>query len=137
MFMKKMIAIAAVAASLSANAFWNNNGYNGYNGYKDNGFFGYNPYSVFTPNWFSEEMENMFDEFDGGNNYYGPRGNYGPRYYGPNRYGNNWMNPWNNNSWGNTPWGNHNGPWNRSTWRNNGYNKPVSTKANTPAKTTK
>ena len=96
--MKKMIAIAALAASLSANAFWNNNGYNGYNGYKDNGFFGYNPYSVFTPNWFSEEMENMFDEFDGGNNYYGPRGNYGPRYYGPNRYGNNWMNPWNNNN---------------------------------------
>ena len=47
------------------------------------------------------------------------------------------MNPWNNNSWGNTPWGNHNGPWNRSTWKNNGYNKPVSTKANTPAQTTK
>ena len=91
--MKKLIAIFAMAAALSANAFWNSNntpwgnnyngGYGGY--YDDNGIFGYNPYDYWDPRWYFEEMENMMDEFDEGWNddYYG----YGPYNYGPNGYG--------------------------------------------------
>ncbi len=84
--MKKIIAIVALAASLSSNAFfnnWNNNGYNGY-GYEDNGIFGYNPYDAFIdPRWYVEEMSNMMDDFGnfGGNNYNNGYG-YNPYYYG-------------------------------------------------------
>ena len=92
--MKKIIAIFALALTLSANAFWNNNGpwgnnYNGYGYADDNGIFAYNPYDYWDPRWYFEEMENMMDEFDdefGGNDYYGPYG-YGPYNYGPNGYG--------------------------------------------------
>ena len=48
--MKKIIAIVALAASLSSNAFfnnWNNNGYNGY-GYEDNGIFGYQTHMMLS-----------------------------------------------------------------------------------------
>jgi len=86
--MKKIIAIVALAASLSSNAFFNNynNGYNGYGyngyGYNDNGIFGYNPYDAFIdPRWYFEEMSNMMDDFGnfgGNNNGYG----YNPYYYG-------------------------------------------------------
>lgn len=115
--MKKLLAIALVAASLSANAFfnsndmpWNNgNNYNN-NGYQeDNGMFGYNPYDYWDPRWYMEEMGNMVDEFDDEFNSNG--NNYG--------YGNN--GPWNNNSWGNNaPWNNNNNaPWNNGPWNNN------------------
>ena len=89
--MKKLIAIFAMAAALSANAFWNSNNtpwgnnYNGYGYADDNGIFAYNPYDYWDPRWYFEEMENMMDEFDsefGGNDYYG----YNPYNYGP--YGN-------------------------------------------------
>ncbi|MDC0447197.1 hypothetical protein OAL99_04845 [Gammaproteobacteria bacterium] len=83
--MKKIIAIVALAVSLSSNAFFNNynNGYNGY-GYNDNGIFGYNPYDAFIdPRWYFEEMSNMMDDFGnfGGNNYNNGYG-YNPYYYG-------------------------------------------------------
>ena len=89
--MKKLIAIFAMAAALSANAFWNSNNtpwgnnYNGYGYADDNGIFAYNPYDYWDPRWYFEEMENMMDEFDEGWNddYYG----YGPYNYGPNGYG--------------------------------------------------
>ena len=93
--MKKIIAIFALALTLSANAFWNNNGpwgnnYNGYGYADDNGIFAYNPYDYWDPRWYFEEMENMMDEFDdefGGNDYYGP--------YGYNNPYNNFRNgPW-------------------------------------------
>jgi hypothetical protein len=69
--MKKIIAIFAMAAALSANAFFNNNdmpwnnGFNNNNGYQeDNGIFSYNPYDYWDPRWYMEEMSNMVDEFD-------------------------------------------------------------------------
>jgi hypothetical protein len=92
--MKKIIAIVALAASLSSNAFfnnWNNNGYNGY-GYEDNGIFGYNPYDAFIdPRWYVEEMSNMMDDFGGWNNNNGY--GYNPYYYG-NPYYNQAVNPY-------------------------------------------
>ena len=97
--MKKVLAVSLMVASVSASAFWNNNSPWGGDGVwqntpwgpryvEDNGFIGHNPHSMFTPDWFSEEMENMVDEFDEGWNddYYGPYG-YGPYNYGPNGYG--------------------------------------------------
>ena len=85
--MKKIIAIVALAASLSSNAFFNNNSYNGGGyggGYNDNGVFGYNPYDAFIdPRWYFEEMSNMMDDFGnfGGNNYNNGYG-YNPYFYG-------------------------------------------------------
>lgn len=111
--MKKIIAIFAMAAALSANAFWNNNSTpwnNSYNngGYQtDNGMFGYNPYNYWDPRWYMEEMSNMVDEIDdeisnnGNNNGYA-------------------YNPYSNNPWGN------NTPWNRTA--------PATTPAAVPAK---
>ncbi|MFP6776405.1 MAG: hypothetical protein VCA13_06550 [PS1 clade bacterium] len=122
--MKKIIAIALLAFTLGANAFWNNNNNNGWGnngpwssfsngpwggnngpwGYSDNGIFGFNPYDFWDPRWYMEEMENMMDEFD-------------------------------NNGWGNNGWGN-NGPWgyNNNQYMNNptnfGYNQPISPSAN-------
>ena len=63
--MKKLITIALLATSLSSNAFFNNNnGWNN-NGYQqDNGLFGYNPYELYDPRWYMEEMENMINEVD-------------------------------------------------------------------------
>lgn len=100
--MKKLLAIALVAASLSANAFFNNNdmpwnnGYNnnGYNNYgyqQDNGIFGYNPYNFWDPRWYMEEMSNMVDEFDDEFNNNGWNNN---NFNGYNPY-NNFNNPWN------------------------------------------
>ncbi|WXT99824.1 MAG: hypothetical protein Ctma_0528 [Catillopecten margaritatus gill symbiont] len=104
--MKKILAIAILAFTMSANAFWNNNNmpwngnnmpwengvsnYNGYgynqngqNGYQqDNGFFAYNPYDYWDPRWYAEEMSNMFDEFD--NNGWNNNGNNYRRGYGYN-----------------------------------------------------
>ena len=82
--MKKIIAIVALAASLSSNAFFNNWNNNGYNGYEDNGIFGYNPYDAFIdPRWYFEEMSNIMDDFGnfGGNNYNNGYG-YNPYFYG-------------------------------------------------------
>ncbi len=102
--MKKLLAIALVAASLSANAFFNSNDMpwsNGSsnNGYQeDNGMFGYNPYDYWDPRWYMEEMSNMVDEFDDEFN---------------NDSNNN--NGWNTNNFnGYNPYNNFNNPWNGS-----------------------
>ncbi|MDC9726582.1 MAG: hypothetical protein PSN35_01955 [Candidatus Thioglobus sp.] len=109
--MKKLLAIALVAASLSANAFFNNNdmpwnnGYNNYGYQEDNGMFGYNPYDYWDPRWYMEEMSNMVDEFDDefNNNNNGWNNN---NFNGYNPY-NNFNNPYNNF---NNPWNNTNAP---------------------------
>lgn len=100
--MKKIIAIFAMTATLSANAFWNNSnmmpwGNNNYNGYQqDNGFFSYNPYDYWDPRWYFEEMGNMVDEFDDG-------------------FGNGYNNPYGN--------GVYNNPYNNTPYNNNPYNR--------------
>ena len=98
--MKKLIAIALIAASLSANACFNsndmpwNNNYSNNNGYQeDNGMFGYNSYDYWDPRWYMEEMSNMVDKFD-------------------DEFNNN-NNGWNNNNFnGYNPYNNFNSPWN-------------------------
>ncbi|MDC9726583.1 MAG: hypothetical protein PSN35_01960, partial [Candidatus Thioglobus sp.] len=100
--MKKIIATSLMVAALNASAGFGNGpwGNNGWNNNQDNGFIAHNPYSMFTPDWFSEEMDDMMDEFDFNNN-----NNRGP-------WGNNFSNngPWNNNFNNRGPW-NNNGPW--------------------------
>jgi len=156
--MKKIITVSLLTLALNAsagwgggNSPWNNGPWSGSN--NNNGIIGNNPYSMFTPDWFSEEMDDMMDEFDSNNS--GPWGNNGWSNNGPwggnngpwnNRSFNNgpWNNsgpwgnnrgPWNNSNFGNSPWGN-NGPWNNnsfknSPWSNYGYNQPISTSAET------
>jgi hypothetical protein len=109
--MKKLFAVALIAASLSANAFWNSNNSpwgnnnNNYGYQEDNGMFGYNPYDFWDPRWYAEEMSNMFDEFDddfnnNGYNYNNPYNNNGYN-NGYNGYNANGYNPYNN---ANSPW---------------------------------
>lgn len=65
--MKKIITISLITISLSSNAFFNNidNNWGATNGYQqDNGFFGYNPYELYDPRWYMEEMTNVMDTFD-------------------------------------------------------------------------
>ena len=105
--MKKLLAIALIAASLSANAFFNsndmpwNNNYNNSNGYQeDNGMFGYNSYDYWDPRWYMEEMSNMVDKFDDEIN------DNGDNYNNFNGY-----NPYNSS---NNPYNSSNNPWNSS-----------------------
>lgn len=110
--MKKTLLLILLTATLSANAFWNNNNWNNmpwgnsnsYGYQNDNGIFGYNPYDFWDPRWYTEEMGNMVDEFDNnnwGNNNYGYGNNpYNRRGYG---YGNGYN--FAPNNYGNTPWG--------------------------------
>ena len=130
-----MITVSLLTLALNATAGWGgNNSPWGNNGFSNgpwggsnnnNGIFGSNPYSMFTPDWFSEEMDDMMDEFDSNNS--GPRGNKG--------FSNG---PWSNKGFSNNPWVNKgfsNGPWGNSTpWSNYGYNKPISATAETGAK---
>jgi hypothetical protein len=97
--MKKILAFAIMAISLSSNAFWGNNNWNnGYdnNYYNNNGIFGYNSYDFWDPRWYMEEMSDLFDEFDNdwSNNGYGNypynhqnmhNGSYMKTPYGPGR----------------------------------------------------
>ncbi|WP_428087332.1 hypothetical protein [Candidatus Thioglobus sp.] len=111
--MKKIITAALMIVALNVSAFfnngpWTNNGWNNTN----NGFIEHNPYSMFTPDWFSEEMDDMVNEFDNNNT---PWSN--------NNFNNRraWNNPGNNannrNSWrGNNPWQNRNQ--NQVPWQN-------------------
>ena len=112
--MKKVLAVSLMAASVSASAFWNNNSPWSSDGVwqntpwgpryvEDNGFIGHNPHSMFTPDWFSEEMDDMMDEFDNDDD----------------------VPPWVRNR---GPWGGNTGPWNNAgPWNNRGpwgYNGP-------------
>jgi hypothetical protein len=156
--MKKIITISLLTLALNATAGWggNNNpwGNNSFNNgpwggsNNNNGIFGNNPYSMFTPDWFSEEMDDMMDEFDSNNS--GPWGNNGWNNNNPwgNRgfsnngpWGNQGFNnsPWNNSNFGNSPWRNQASPWNNNTWKNSpwrnyGYNRVIPTTADTSAK---
>ena len=124
--MKKVLAVSLMAASVSASAFWNNNAPWSGDGVwqntpwgpryvEDNGFIGHNPHSMFTPDWFSEEMDDMMDEFDNDDDVPPWVRNRGP--WGGNTGPWNNAGPWNNRG----PWGNA-GPWsNRGPW---GYNGP-------------
>ena len=136
--MRKIITVSLLTLALNVTAGWGgNNGPWGNNGWSNgpwggsnNGVIGNNPYSMFTPDWFSEEMSDMMDEFDSNNS--GPWGNNSWNNNGP--WGNN--GPWNNSNFGNTPWGNHNGPWNNNSWRNGpwsnyGYNRAIPAAADT------
>ncbi len=134
--MKKIITVSLLTLALNATAGWGgNNSPWGNNGFSNgpwggsnnnNGIIGNNPYSMFTPDWFSEEMDDMMDEFDSNNN--GPWGNQGFN-----------KGPWNNSGFGNSPWGNQTGPWNNNTWKNGpwsnyGYNRAIPAAADTGAK---
>lgn len=99
-----LITLALNASAGFGNGPWSNNGW-GNN--VNNGFVAHNPYQLFTPDWFSEEMDDMMDEFDGDNT---------PWNNNNGRWNNN--NPWNNRNFGN------NGPWGNSTpWQNNNWNQ--------------
>lgn len=148
--MKKIITVSLLTLALNATAGWgSNNSPLGNNGWSNgpwgssnnnNGFIGNNPYSMFTPDWFSEEMSDVMDEFDSNNS--GPWGDnswnnnspWGSRGFNNSPWGNN--NPWNNSNFGNTPWGNQNNPWSNNSWRNGpwgnyGYNRAIPTAADT------
>ncbi|SMN14911.1 hypothetical protein CRYPA_1048 [uncultured Candidatus Thioglobus sp.] len=136
--MKKMVSVSLMIVALNASANfgngpWSNNGWN-------NGFIAHNPYSMFTPDWFSEEMDDMMDEFDSNNTPWRNNNNFNNQRPWNNNYGpmqnRNWnQGPWNNNSnpmqnrnWNQGPWGNsqpfnfrnnsfgpmNNGPWNNT-----------------------
>ena len=123
--MKKIVTISLLTVALNVSAGfnngpWGNSGWNnnpwggGYN--ENNGFIAHNPYSMFTPDWFGEEMDDMMDEFDSNNN--GPWGNSSS--WNNNRWNNNgpWGNntPWQQNrNWNNNPWGG-NTPWRGAPW---------------------
>lgn len=122
--MKNILAVVLLVFTLSANAFWNNNGpwgnsYNNYGnsyGYKDNGIFAFNPYNYWDPRWYVEEMSNMMDEFDDNdwdNNY----GGYGYNPYNRNNRNNgyNRYNPYNSPL--------NNSPWNDNHRNNESVNK--------------
>ncbi len=121
--MKKIIATSLVVVALNASAGFGNGPWsnNGWNNNQDNGFIAHNPYSMFTPDWFSEEMDDMMDEFDFNNN-----NNRGP-------WGNNFNNngPWNNNFNNRGPW-NNNGPWQNRNWNQApwGNNQPFNFRNN-------
>ena len=115
--MKKIITVSLLTLTLNATAGWGGNsgpwGNSGWNngpwGGNNNGIFGSNPYSMFTPDWFSEEMDDFMDEFDNND---GPWGN-----QGFNR------GPWGNQGFNRGPWGNQG--FNNGPWRNYGYNMPI------------
>lgn len=92
--MKKILVMVFLTLSLSVSAFWNNNN-TPWGGFEDSGIFGFNPYNYWDPNWYSQEMNNMIDEFD--DNRYN-------RYNGYNRYNNNgYNNPYTRGN--SSPWG--------------------------------
>ena len=103
--MKKIITVSLMVVALNASAGFGNgpwgNGWNNVN----NGIVAHNPYSMMTPDWFSEEMDDMMDEFDTNNT------------------------PWNSNGYNNRPWNNNSGPWNSRNqsgsvpWQNNNWNQ--------------
>jgi hypothetical protein len=134
--MKKIITASLMVVALNASAGfgngpWGNNGWNNANNNVNNGIVAHNPYSMMTPDWFSEEMDDMMDEFDTGKNTPWNNKNFNNRGPWNNKNFNNrgpWSNnsPWQNRNWNQGPWGNsqpfnfrnnsfgpmNNGPWN-------------------------
>jgi len=124
--MKKIVSASLLMIALNTSAGfgngpWSNNGWNNSNNSNNsnNGIIAHNPYSMFTPDWFSEEMDDMMDEFDSNNT---PFSN--------NQFKN--QGPWQNRNWNQGPWGNSQpfnfqnnsfGPMSNGPWNNT--NKPV------------
>ncbi|MEO1940397.1 MAG: hypothetical protein ABGX60_00845 [Candidatus Thioglobus sp.] len=111
--MKKIVSASLLMIALNTSAGfgngpWSNNGWNNSNN-SNNGIIAHNPYSIFTPDWFSEEMDDMMDEFDSNNT---PFGNNQFNNQGP------WNNtgPWQNRNWNQGPWSNNTGPWQNRNW---------------------
>jgi hypothetical protein len=112
--MKKIVSASLLMIALNTSAGfgngpWSNNGWNNSNN-SNNGIIAHNPYSMFTPDWFSEEMDDMMDEFDSNNT---PFSN--------NQFKN--QGPWQNRNWNQGPWSNNTGPrqnrnWNQGPWGN-------------------
>jgi hypothetical protein len=115
--MKKIVSASLLMIALNTSAGfgngpWSNNGWNNSNNSNNsnNGIIAHNPYSMFTPDWFSEEMDDMMDEFDSNNT---PFSN--------NQFKN--QGPWQNRNWNQGPWSNNTGPrqnrnWNQGPWGN-------------------
>jgi len=108
--MKKIVSASLLMIALNTSAGfgdgpWSNSGWNNSN----NGIIAHNPYSMFTPDWFSEEMDDMMDEFDSNNT---PFSNNQFNNQGP------WNNtaPWQNRNWNQGPWSNNTGPWQNRNW---------------------
>ncbi len=80
-----------IGISLSANAFWGNNwgnrgGGNGWGNGWGNNWGNWNPYDVWDPRYWLEEMEDAFDDdWDNWGGYGSPYGGYGG--YGNRGYG--------------------------------------------------
>ena len=111
--MKKIVSVSLLMIALNTSAGfgngpWSNNGWNNSNN-SNNGIIAHNPYSIFTPDWFSEEMDDMMDEFDSNNM---PFSNNQFNNQGP------WNNtgPWQNRNWNQGPWSNNTGPWQNRNW---------------------
>ncbi|SFV66523.1 hypothetical protein MNB_SUP05-5-420 [hydrothermal vent metagenome] len=79
--MKKIFIFILLLFSLSASAFWNNNAWNGWNN-------NWNPYEVWDPRYWLEEMDQVWND----NNYYG---GYYPNWNNYPPYGNNGYYPYN------------------------------------------
>jgi hypothetical protein len=134
-YMKKIITVSLMVVALNASAGfgngpWGNNGWNNVN----NGIVAHNPYSMMTLDWFSEEMDDMMDEFDTGKNTPWNNNNFNNRNPWNNQNFNNRgplsnNSPWQNRNWNQGPWGSsqpfnfrnnsfgpmNNGPWNNAT----------------------
>ncbi|MDG2395313.1 hypothetical protein [Candidatus Thioglobus sp.] len=135
--MKKIITASLMVVALNASAGfgngpWGNNGWNNANNNVNNGIIAHNPYSMMTPDWFGEEMDDMMDEFDIGNNTpwdnktFNNRGPWNNKNFNNRGPWSNNNNPWQNRNWNQGPWGNsqpfnfrnnsfgpmNNGPWN-------------------------
>ncbi|WP_138120016.1 hypothetical protein [Bathymodiolus heckerae thiotrophic gill symbiont] len=125
--MKKMVSVSLMIVALNASANfgsgpWSNNGWNN-GGNSNNGFIAHNPHSMFTPDWFSEEMDDMMDEFDSNNTPWSNNNNFNNQRPWSNNYS-----PTQNRNWNQGPWGNsqpfnfrnnsfgpmNNGPWNNT-----------------------
>ena len=128
--MKKIVSASLLMIALNTSAGfgngpWSNNGWNNSNN-SNNGIIAHNPYSMFTPDWFSEEMDDMMDEFDSNNtpfsnnqfNNQGPWNKTGPwknRNWNQGPWSNN-TGPWQNRNWNQGPWSNNTGPWQNRNW---------------------
>ncbi len=110
--MKKIVSASLLMIALNTSAGfgngpWSNSGWN-----NNNGIIAHNPYSMFTPDWFSEEMDDMMDEFDSNNtpfsknqfNNQGPWNNTAP--WQNRNWNHNSTSPWQNRNWNQGPWGN-------------------------------
>ena len=66
-----LLSLLLMGMLTNTHAFWNNNNWN--NGWNNGWSNNWNPYDVWDPRYWAEEMEDMFDNDDwwgNGNNYY-------------------------------------------------------------------